>query len=403
MSEKQGLSDERAAASPAAHALAQRIAAGDYYEALGISSDATGREILAALMPRRREFPGLDQEWNAIHTSLTQQRARYDAARSIRDEIVDDLIRHYDRGVSEHLSRQAVWQQLWDPQDVDAPLALRKAQVMSQAQAWQHAEESLARARQALSAEFGQEIWPLLDAGTNWQQVRRNLPDLPQALEAFAEQLPTSGRELASKLPEIEISAQEAAENKAQRLQVYRQACPTCQGTRRVQRSLQQAWRENVASEARTVQELSEVIRRYQRGLGALPDAAVSVPCPDCTHQVVFEVPPGIQRGWVLCGKDPAGERHFARLAGIQAAPAPQVASADEPPAERPMTLRDKIICGLIILVYCAGFFGLLAVFTDWLKPQAAPASSMTATVRLVILAAGAFLLWFWYRNSRRR
>jgi mono/diheme cytochrome c family protein len=397
----------------AADALARQIALGDYYEALGISPSASGRDIAAALMGRRRQFPTLDQEWNTMQTALAQQRARYDAARAMRDEIMDELLRTHDDAVCKRMTRQAIWQQLWLSNTDEAPLALRRAQVLLQAQAWQGAERSLAQAREVLSAEFGQGIWQLLDAATNWQEVHRNLPALPQALEAFALQLPTSGREVATQLPEIEITAQEAAQQQARRLQVHRQDCPTCHGSRQVQSNLQEALQERASSAGSALQSLSELAERYQRGLGSTLDLRASVPCPACTQNVTFRVPPGARHGWVLCGKDQAGGQHFARLGELKAAPASATAPAravtpDHAPARRPsissveeLDARRERFKRVLLWLYLA--IVALVLVVAFASPQRSPGllGLPLRGVDWYIILAGGALVYLLSRNDR--
>jgi DnaJ-class molecular chaperone len=90
------------------------IEQGDFYEALGVSPKASDREILDALRQRRRGYRTLDQEWNEMHTVLTQQRSLYDEARAARDQVCDTIASEFGEVVFDVSPKASVWRQIWE-------------------------------------------------------------------------------------------------------------------------------------------------------------------------------------------------------------------------------------------------------------------------------------------------
>lgn len=387
------VSSDGSHADVTASTYAQRIAQGDYYEALEVLPDASGRDVLVALMTMRRELPELDRDWNAIHVALLQQRAAYDAARQMRDETLARLKRQYDAIVCRHIPPEAVWQRLWAAQQEGMPLVERQREILAQAAAWDRAERKMSAARAALTAEFGQGVLTLLDVATNWQKVYQGLPDAPPALEAFAAQMAESGRSFATQLPAVDITPQEWNQRQAKRLLIRQETCARCHGTRRVQRSLVDALaaRYPNAHSPKTAQALASLYNLDSK-------LDVTIPCPDCTSEVAFEVPADACPGWVLCGKDSRGERRFARLGQVNIA---EPGGVRQFSSKQPTSRRGKIAGAVAKFLYIGVAIALLVLFFLLPRLFAAPMGGEAQLVYAIVVVGG-LLAWYYYSRLRR-
>lgn len=395
------VSSDGSHADVTADVYAKRIAQGDYYEALEASPEASGRDILAALMTMRRELPELDREWNAIHAALLQNRAAYDATRRMRDETLARLKRDYDQKVRKRVPPETVWQRLWAAQQEGLPLAERQREVLALAATWDRAEGKMSAARAGLTAEFGQGVLTLLDVATNWQKVHAELPDAPPALEAFAAQMAESGRSLATKLPAVDISHQERSQGQAKRLLIRQETCLRCHGTRRVQRTVADDLWKQYESLVPGNPDLAKRLWEIRSGLPS-EDISVTIPCPDCTSEVTFEVPADVRRGWVLCGKDSRGERRFARLGQLGLA---EPGAASPASSDQPASLRDKIAGAVAMFLYIGVAIALLVLFLGnkiQLPRFLTTPMSGEAQVIYAIVVVGGLLAWYFHSRLRR-
>lgn len=314
----------QAGGKPTEAGLQRLIDEGEYLQALGVPRAAGGREILGALMQRRREFPRLDRQWNEMHTALLQQREQYDQACAARDQLVAEVRRSPVKAVGERFSKQAVWQRLHERSKQSLPLAARVQAIRQEVREWEKVEREWQAARERLAKEHGELVFKLLDEATNWREAERSLPESPVAKARFTQQALQAAADLVAKLPALDITQGEMDRGEAKRLRIHKQVCSRCHGRRHVYPSSEELDAALEALEQRPG--LRSLVRRNPELLDGLMQQ--SVPCPECTSQVTFTVPAGLQPGWVLgAGKDERGHALFAR-AGRVGVPEPEVLAA---------------------------------------------------------------------------
>jgi len=304
----------QAGGKPTEAGLQRLIDEGEYLQALGVPRTAGGRDILGALMQRRREFPRLDRQWNEMHTALLQQREQYDQACTARDQLVAEARRSRAKAVGERFSKQAVWQRLRERSKQSLPLVARVQAIRQEMREWEKVEREWQAARERLAQEHGDLIFSLLDEATNWREAERKLPESPAAKARFAQQALQAAADLVAKLPALDITQAEVDQGKARRLRIRKQVCPRCHGKRHMYPSSEELDAALEALERRPG--LRSLASRNPELLDELMQH--SLPCPECTTQVTFGVPAGVQPGWVLeGGKDDQGHTLFVRVGKV--------------------------------------------------------------------------------------
>ncbi|MBC7254531.1 MAG: hypothetical protein H5T66_00275 [Chloroflexi bacterium] len=381
--------------------LRARYAEGEYFEALGVAEGAGSKEILVALMERRREYPMMDEAWNAIHLALLQERSKYDAARAARDFLIRE-VQGFPANVRPHFSKASLWARAWKPNETPNPVALR-LKVHQEAAEWQRVEQTFANARQQLATEYGEAIFALLDHTTNWQEVRKKLPDTPLALEQFTQNMLKTGRSSAAELPPLEISSDEIAHGQAKRSYVTKAQCGRCANTRRVRwtaQDLVNQWDTFVEEHP----EFLSVSPAY-RGT-ALSRMAIEGPCPECTGRVIFPIPDGAQVGWVLQGRDKGGKIHFARLGSIvqqehTPKPVPPI-SRSSAPATRSAPEWLEFVLGCIFWTMLAYLVGSAFLTPSSQRAMPGYSSRMLIISLISFVLFVAWVLWVWLPQRKK-
>lgn len=378
--------------------LRARYAEGEYFEALGVAERAGSKEILVALMERRREYPAMDEAWNAIHLALLQERNKYDAARAARDFLVRE-VQGFPASVHPHFSKASLWERAWKPNEVPNLAALR-LEVHQEAAEWLRVERAFTNARQQLAAEYGEAIFALLDHTTNWQEVRKKLPDTPLALEQFMRNMLETGRSSAAELPPLEISSDEIAHGQAKRGYVTKAQCGRCANTRRVRwtaQDLMNNWDTFVEEHPEFLSFSPEYIE------AALSHMAIEGPCPECTGQVIFLIPEGAQVGWVLQGRDKGDKIHFARLGSIVQQehipkPVPSI-SQRSAPATRSASEWLKFVLGCILWTILAYLAGRLFLTPSSQRAMLGSSPEMQIACYILLMVG---LLWVWLDQRKK-
>ncbi len=382
--------------------LRARYAEGEYYEVLGVAKDTGSKDILMALMERRREYPALDEMWNAVHAALLQQRPLYESTYALRDLLAQEIADGCPAEVRKRFSKRALWKRLWKPDDPPNFLLVR-LQLQQEAAEWMRVERVFAEARRQLAAECGEAVFALLDRTTNWQEVRER-PETPAEFEQFILQMVQTARSSAAELAPLEIAPDEIASGQAKRAYITKAQCARCGGTHRVHWQLSDI----VAQWDKFVEEHPEFQSVPPERISALLGyASVEGPCPDCTGQVVFTVPKEIKVGWVVQGRGAGNKAHFARVTSLNAQvappqPRPIVARAvDAPPAKPVRTLREWLEFLLACVFWVAISYIVLKLF---LTPSAqrAAATSLPEVQLAALAMATAGLLWFWLTQRKR-
>jgi hypothetical protein len=203
------------------------IEQGSFYAALDLPPEASGREILDALRQRRREYPDLDPEWNNMHTVLTQQRSLYNQALVVRDQTARRLESEFGRNGLSRYPRHIIWSRLWGKPSNVGMIKREAKRIIQEAKQWQQSEDAYQRARAQLAREYGEVVFDLL----NLDLLHRNLPDHPDALLHFAEEMQKAAREVIQRLLTLDITADEVRSGQATRTIIRKSDdCKRCRG-----------------------------------------------------------------------------------------------------------------------------------------------------------------------------
>lgn len=385
--------------------LRARYAEGEYYEAVGVAEEASSKEILMALVERRREYPALDDAWNAMHAALLQHRELYDGTRALCDLLSQEIADGCPFDVRRRFSKSVLWKRLWNPDDPPDFLLVR-LEIQREAAEWVRVERAFAEARRQLAQECGEAVFALLDQTTNWQQVRER-PETPAEFEQFILQMIKTARSSAAELPALEINPSEVSAGQAKRAFITKMQCLRCGGTHRVRWGLSE-----IASQWDTFLEQHPEIQNLppERLALLLQGAAVEGPCPECTGQVIFTVPKGVRVGWVLQGRGTGDKAHFARVGTIstRVLPLQPTVRPTEAPSQPLRTAWEWLVflIGCIVWSSLAYLFGksLVALAASRAQQHSFSAMQIAGLVGLaLVLFYVAVILWSLFSSQNKK
>lgn len=393
---------------PSEAAVKRLIEQGDFYETLGVSPTASNREILDALRQRRREYRALDQEWNEMHTVLTQQRGLYDQARAERDRTLRGIERKFGKKVASRYPKHVIWPRIWGRHRQVGQIKREALRIVQDAEQWKHSEDAYQQTRAQLDREYGQVVFDLL----NLDQLRGNLPDHPEALLHFAEETQKAARQVIEGLPTLEIMAEEVRSGEAKRtLTRKREDCRRCRGKGRItlrgmevveeakqnaqlrEQMLRQGFPVDLLLSYEPVGPLTKYIMLTltEQTPDWLGDLHVKMPCPLCSSEVTFRLPSDVAQGQVVRGdqKD-GGEKVHARVKSIIGK---QIEFGASKPATPRFTFREKMVAAAALILT---FFGHIPCLFGGQPVYTAQDNVLDPGLRgLALLGSIAILVWY--------
>lgn len=286
--------DERTVASTR-NALEALVERGDYYEALGLSPDATGKAVLLAVIDRRGTCRELDARWVQLHDALTRHRQAYDATRQARDAMLQVAGWRDPGGTMERFHAARVWQALWNADHPGVGLDERAEALRREVDDWWAAERAVIAAWRRALQQYGQAVLRVVGVRTFDALIApaRTPNGLRKIAQAFTQVVEAETR----KLPEITVDQPSLAQ-RSLRTTIHRHsACSRCGGT---------GW----------MPAGGQFEPRRRSGPAS---SERRVPCSDCARPVTWRLPPNAQQGWVVQGVAEGGSLVYARIAAIVA------------------------------------------------------------------------------------
>jgi hypothetical protein len=296
------------------------LARGDFYEALGVTADASAKVLLLAIMSRRREVPDLDAAWNALHDVLLRRPAEYALARAERDAALHLAGARDPSRTMARYDAETVWRRLWPSLISDGLAPARARALRTEMDQWWQAERALLMAWNALLADYGPAMLRLVRV--------RSLDALiidartPAALRRQAEQLSAEAARCAGALSSIMVTPHDVESGRAQVASVRPGGCIQC------------GWTGHISGGQQFVTTVCG--QTYQGPPGR-------VLCPMCCVVINYSLSKQARAGWVVQGQDPTGALRYARLdAIVSPPPAPAARPAKQAAPTRPAQKRSE-------------------------------------------------------------